>query len=78
MDRFNTKGEKLIKIWYYGITTLSTVGYGDLYPKTPEERLDIRGAIKIDDVKVSDINLTLEVKEQVIKCGKRKFLKIVQ
>ena len=42
------------------------------------KRLIKQGAIKINDVKVTDINLTLEVKEQVIKCGKRKFLKIVQ
>ena len=42
------------------------------------KRLIKQGAVKIDDIKVSDMNLTLEVKEQVIKCGKRKFLKIVQ
>ena len=42
------------------------------------KRLIKQGAVKIDDVKVSDMHLTLEVKEQVIKCGKRKFLKIVQ
>jgi len=42
------------------------------------KRLIKQGAIKIDDIKVNDINLVLEVKEQVIKCGKRKFLKIVQ
>ena len=42
------------------------------------KRLIKQGAIKIDDVKVSDINFVLEVKEQVIKCGKRKFLKIVK
>jgi len=41
------------------------------------KRLIKQGAIKIDDIKVSDMNLNLEVKEQVIKCGKRKFLKIV-
>ena len=45
--------------------------------KSEVKRLIIQGAIKIDDVKVDDINLTLEPKEQVIKCGKRKFLKII-
>ena len=42
------------------------------------KRLIKQGAVKIDDVKVSDMNLILEVKEQIIKCGKRKFLKIVK
>ena len=42
------------------------------------KRLIKQGAIKIDDVKVDDTNLVLEVKEQVIKCGKRKFLKIIK
>ena len=42
------------------------------------KRLIKQGAVKIDDVKVTDFNTTLQVKEQVIKCGKRKFLKIVQ
>jgi len=42
------------------------------------KRLIKQGAIKIDDAKVSDMNLVLEIEEQVIKCGKRKFLKIVQ
>ena len=42
------------------------------------KRLIKQGAIKIDDAKVSDMNLILEIEEQVIKCGKRKFLKIVQ
>ena len=41
------------------------------------KRLIKQGAIKIDDIKVSDMNFNLEVKEQVVKCGKRKFLKIV-
>jgi hypothetical protein len=34
-DNTTTKGDKLVKIWYFGITTLSTVGYGDLYPRSP-------------------------------------------
>lgn len=42
------------------------------------KRLIKQGAVKIDDVKVTDFNTMLQVKEQVIKCGKRKFLKIVQ
>ena len=38
-----------------------------------------QGAVKIDDdLKVTDFNTMLQVKRQVIKCGKRKFLKIVQ
>ena len=27
-----TNFEKLIKVWYYAITTLSTIGYGDMSP----------------------------------------------
>ena len=42
------------------------------------KRLIKQGAIKIDDIKVTDINFTLQVQEQIIKCGKRKFLKIVR
>ena len=34
-----TKDEKLIKVWYYAITTLSTIGFGDLSPSTYYERL---------------------------------------
>ena len=41
------------------------------------KRLIKQGAVKVDDVKISDINFTLDLKEQVIKCGKRKFLKVV-
>ena len=42
------------------------------------KRLIKQGAIKIDDIKVTDINFMLQVQEQIIKCGKRKFLKIVR
>ena len=31
--------EKFVKIWYYAITTLSTIGYGDMSPVSPEEQL---------------------------------------
>ena len=41
------------------------------------KRLIKQGAVKVDDAKISDINFTLDVKEQVIKCGKRKFLKVI-
>jgi len=41
------------------------------------KRLIKQGAIKVDDIKINDVNFTLEAKEQVIKCGKRKFLKVV-
>ena len=39
IDSETEKFDKLVKVWYYAITTLSTVGYGDLYPITPQERL---------------------------------------
>jgi tyrosyl-tRNA synthetase len=42
------------------------------------KRLIKQGAIKIDDNKVSDMNFVLQIEEQVIKCGKRKFLKIIK
>ena len=31
--------ESLIKVWYYGITTLSTIGYGDFLPKSVSEKI---------------------------------------
>jgi hypothetical protein len=30
---------KLIKVWYYAITTLSTIGFGDFTPVSSSERL---------------------------------------
>ncbi|MDC2984591.1 tyrosine--tRNA ligase [Candidatus Marinimicrobia bacterium] len=41
------------------------------------KRLIKQGAVKVGDIKISDINFTLDLKEQVIKCGKRKFLKVI-
>lgn len=29
----------LIKLWYYGLTTLSTIGYGDFLPKSVNEKI---------------------------------------
>ena len=43
-----------------------------------ESNISKKFVIKINDVKVKDLNLTLDLKEQIIKCGKRKFLKIVK
>ena len=31
----------LIKVWYYGLTTLSTIGFGDYAPKSVDEKLII-------------------------------------
>jgi hypothetical protein len=31
----------MVKMWYYGITTLSTIGYGDISPKSSPEKLVI-------------------------------------
>jgi hypothetical protein len=31
----------LIKVWYYGMTTLSTIGYGDFLPKSMSEKVII-------------------------------------
>lgn len=30
---------RLIRCWYFSITTLSTVGYGDLHPRSDIERV---------------------------------------
>mmetsp|Transcript_37524 Transcript_37524/g.57481 ORF Transcript_37524/g.57481 Transcript_37524/m.57481 type:complete len:550 (+) Transcript_37524:1340-2989(+) len=35
----DNSNDKLIKVWYYGITTLSTIGFGDLSPVSSRERL---------------------------------------
>ena len=34
-----TSGEILIKVWYYAITTLTTIGFGDLSPQSVQERI---------------------------------------
>ena len=39
IDETNTGGKMLIKVWYYALTTLSTIGFGDMSPVTPQERL---------------------------------------
>lgn len=45
--QYNSNGEppssmeSLIKVWYYGITTLSTIGYGDFLPKSVSEKIII-------------------------------------
>jgi hypothetical protein len=31
----------LVKMWYFGITTLSTIGYGDFHPVSMAERIII-------------------------------------
>ena len=35
----SAKLKMLVKVWYYGLTTLSTIGFGDMSPQTPEERM---------------------------------------
>ena len=40
-DADEPSSEKLLKVWYYAITTLSTIGYGDMFPISPEEQLCI-------------------------------------
>jgi len=37
-DNTDGDGGKLIKVWYYAITTLSTIGYGDFSPVSVQER----------------------------------------
>ena len=37
----NTDMDDLIKVWYYGLTTLSTIGFGDFAPKSVYEKLII-------------------------------------
>lgn len=31
----------MMKVWYYGMTTLSTIGYGDFLPKSVQEKVII-------------------------------------
>ena len=42
-DQYKLKGEtenipSLMKMWYYSITTITTVGYGDFSPKAVDEK----------------------------------------
>ena len=34
----NQDVKNLVKVWYYGLTTLSTIGYGDFTPKSVPEK----------------------------------------
>lgn len=31
--------DRMVKVWYFAITTLSTIGFGDFHPVTPGERI---------------------------------------
>ena len=37
----------MIKVWYYGLTTLSTIGFGDFSPKSTEEKFIISFAMML-------------------------------
>lgn len=37
-EELNSSGPKLVKVWYFAITTLSTIGYGDFHPVSISER----------------------------------------
>lgn len=37
----------MIKVWYYGLTTLSTIGFGDFTPKSSEEKIIISFAMML-------------------------------
>ena len=37
----------MIKVWYYGLTTLSTIGFGDFSPKSCEEKFIISFAMML-------------------------------
>lgn len=34
-----TEYDMLVRVWYFAITTLSTIGYGDYHPVSTEERM---------------------------------------
>ena len=36
-----TEFSSLIKVWYYAITTLSTIGFGDFFPRSVPEKIII-------------------------------------
>ena len=35
--------QSMVKVWYYALTTLSTIGYGDFLPKSVIEKLIVSG-----------------------------------
>ena len=37
----------MVKVWYYGLTTLSTIGFGDFSPKSTEEKFIISFAMML-------------------------------
>ena len=38
-DNNESSGRILVKMWYFGITTLSTIGFGDYHPISEMEQL---------------------------------------
>jgi len=38
IETLEGSGRKLVKVWYFAITTLSTIGFGDLHPVSISER----------------------------------------
>jgi len=61
-----------------GIGILQALVDCDLEPSTSQARRDIKGgAVKIDQVKVDNDRLTLEVGEFVLQKGKKNFVKII-
>jgi tyrosyl-tRNA synthetase len=61
-----------------GIGILQALVECDLEPSTSQARRDIKGgAVKLDQVKVEDEKLSLEVGEFVLQKGKKNFVKIV-
>jgi hypothetical protein len=39
IDQIEKPREQLLMVWYFAITTLSTIGYGDMYPVSTPERI---------------------------------------
>ena len=41
----DTSEDKLVKVWYFAITTLTTIGFGDFSPQSVQERIIASGIL---------------------------------
>jgi len=72
----------LIKVWYYGLTTLSTIGFGDFAPKSTYEKLIIAfvmlfGVVVFSYIMGNLIEIMLNINNLDLKPDHRELTKLI-